>query len=849
MGAAMWRLTIRGLAAHRVRLMLSAVAVVLGVAFVAGSLVLTDTLDDTYSGVFRSARAGTDLVVRLAGPAGPEGSGERFPDSVRDRVADIPGVARADGVVQGRVRILDRSGEPVTTGVAPNLGVSWSQPDRNGPLRVVGRGRPPRSAGEVAIDASTAQRIGARVGDRVRLVGADAARSYRLSARISLDGVEDLGGVTVAAFTLGEAQRVVGAPGELDEVAVRVDPGADPERVRRRVARALGDRFDVWTAERAARSSGTRLRDLLALLRGTLLGFAVVGMAVAGLLIGQTFAVVGARRRRETALLRIAGATGRQVVATSLAEAVLLGLVAGVVGVVVGTVGAAAALAVLRAVGSPTPTGGIHVQVASTVIPLVVGVVATVVAALPATVRAARVPVLVALTDDRPVVGRRRSVAVPVALGVGSLLLVGIGVGRAGPGPRIDGALIWVVVGAVGLVAAGVLALEPLVARLARRRPRSVGPFARGLARAELARDPRRAVAAAGSLVVVTAMVVGLLTFAASARASVAATIDAGLRAGIVLRDRQFTGFSSGAADAVAGTRGVSAVNPVQFRRVRVEGAVETVASVRGSDLAATVDLGMVSGRAQDLGPGRVLLSASAADELGVAVGDRVAVQMSRLTRDLEVVGTFSRTDFSGAYVTPAVVDRADYADGFGPDEPDTLVLVRTTGDPDAVVRRIRHRLAGPFPDVEVLDRAAYRAGQMASADRVLAAALALVVLAMALAVLGVANALVLAVLERTRQIGLLRAVGMTAGQVRTMVRAEALAVTVVGSLVGTVVGVVWGLAFATVLSGWGIGVLAVPVVRIGTFVVLVALAGLAAAVVPARRAVRIDVLRAVAGN
>jgi len=537
------------------------------------------------------------------------------------------------------------------------------------------------------------------------------------------------------------------------------------------------------------------------------------------------------------------------VVGSVLAEAALIGLVAAAVGVAVGTAGAAAALAVLRAAGSPTPAGGIHVRAASAAIALLVGVVATVVAALPSALRAVRVPVLVALADDRPAVARRHTVAVPVALGVGSILLVGVGISMVGHGPRVDGALVWVVGGAIGLVVAGVLALEPLVARLARRRPRPGGPFARGLARAELARDPRRAVAAAGSLVVVTAMVVGLLTFAASARASVAATVDAGLRAGVVLRDRQFTGFSSGAADTVAATRGVTAVNPVQFRRVRVDGAVETVASVRGSDLAATVDLGMLTGRARDLGPGTVLLSSSAADALGVAVGDRVAVQMSRLTRDLEVVGTFSRDDFSGAYVTPVVVDRADYVDGFGPDEPDTLVLVRTTGDPDAVARRVRHRLARPFPDVEVLDRAAYRAGQMASADRVLAAALALVVLAVAIAVLGVANALVLAVLERTRQIGLLRAVGMTAGQVRTMVRSEALAVTLTGMVVGTVIGVVWGLAFATVLSGWGIGVLAVPVVRIGVFVVLVSVAGLAAAIVPARRAVRIDVLRAVAGG
>lgn len=841
----MWMLTIRGLRAHRVRLALAAVAVVLGVAFVGGTLTLTGSLERSYDAVFTAVRSGADLVVRPAGPVGPEGTGARFPVAVRDRVANAAGVARADGVVQGQARLVDRAGVPVTTGVAPTLAVSWSQPGRDGPLRIVGDGTPPRGDGEVAVDVGAAERIGVRVGDRVRVAGAAAARAYRVSALVAPGGLGDLGGTTLALFDLPTTQEVVGAGDRLDEVLVRVASGSDPDVVAARLRADLGSGFDVVSVAVAAAGSGTRLRELLAVVRASLVAFAGVGMAVVVLLVGQTFAVLGAQRRREIALLRIAGATRRQVVGAAVVEAGVFGVGAAAPGALLGVVAAGGALAVLRALGSPVPDGGVAVAPGPVGAAFAVGVLASVVAALPAALRAAAGPVLPALADDRAWRPHRRPlVGALLAVAGAGALVTGVRAGRWATGA--SGPLTWFGIGAVMLAGAGVVVLGPVLAGAGRRRS-ARGPIGRRLAGRELGRDPRRAAATGGALLVVSGLVVAALVFGASARDSVGAAIDAGVRAQVVLRDPQFTGFSADAAVRVADAGpGIRAVSPFAFRRVRVDGRVETAGGTPGRTLGRTVDLDLVRGRPGALRPGRVLLSERLARALGVTTGDSVTVQMARTAPALRVAGIYRRDTFSGAYTVPLLVDSVDYDTGFGSDGPDTLVFVRTAGDPDAVRGALDRTLAGPFPDVEVLSRDGFRAQQMASADRILSIVLALAILAVVLAVLGVANVLFLSVVERTRTIGLLRAVGATSRQVRSVLRSEALTVTTLSTVLGVGVGVVWGGCLAAALPGLGVTTVAVPVLRIAAVGLLLAVAGLGAAALPARRATRIDVLGAV---
>ncbi|MFO1536258.1 MAG: ABC transporter permease, partial [Actinomycetota bacterium] len=372
------------------------------------------------------------------------------------------------------------------------------------------------------------------------------------------------------------------------------------------------------------------------------------------------------------------------------------------------------------------------------------------------------------------------------------------------------------------------------------------------LARAHAARDPRRIAAPATAVAVGLAVMTAVAVVGASARASVGRAVDRGIRADLILRAADFDGVSPAVAPVVARTAGVADVLALQFRSVRVAGAgardapSEVLASADPAGLAATVDLGIRSGSLRALEPAGILVHEDAARARGLAVGDPVVVPMARGSFRLTVAGTYRRADVTGGLPVTWIVPRSVYTAGFGTDEPDTLVYVRTADAPQAVAARLRDRLRADFPTVAVRTRAAYRADQLRAIDRFVAVTVALLLLTLVIATLGIVNALVLAVLARTREIGLLRAVGMTPAQVRAMVRAEARWTSGVGAAVGLGVGLVWGAALVAVLAPRGLTTLGVPWVVLGAGVLGAGLAGMLAAAFPARRAARLDVLDAI---
>jgi len=847
----MWKATVKGIVAHRVRLVLSMVAVLLGVSFVAGTYVLTDTLRHSYDGLFSQTVANVDVVVRLHGEDGPELSRERFSEQLVPRVQSTEGVKHAYGVVYGYAQFVDRHGDAVESGPL-SLGLSWSQPGRDGPLQLIGpNSRPPTGPNEVAMDAHTARKEGFAVGDHVRVLLTGPAQEFEIVGLFGFGDRVDFGAFTAAAFELDTAQRAFGAPGQIDQINVVAEPGTDVRALRDEIAASVGPSYDVQLADDAAQDSGVAVRDFLDLLSGLLLGFALIGVVVAAFLVFNTFTIVVAQRTRELGLLRVLGASRAQMVTALLLEALIVGVVASLVGLVLGIVVASGLLAVVQSFGFDIPEGGIVVTPRTVIVALGVGVVVTVAAALWPAIRASREAPVDALADvvivRRPRL-RRRTVAGMIVL-LASVPFLIAGLDHASEARKITDDLLWIAIGALLVLLGVVILLATFSSRVAGAIGR-LGEW-RGvtgrLARENAIRNPRRTAATASALVIGLALVTLVAIFGASTKASVDHAVDRNVKADVILKAKQFAGFSPEVAQRVAELPEVKVVSPFQFRKVRINNLVETVASARSAGLQATTNLDVIDGSVDGLEPDGILLEEQAARDYGVRVGDQLVVQMSRGFYPFRVAAIYREPDFTGGFPVSFIVPRELYLQGFGTDEQDTLVYVRTRGNTDQAATAIRRALHDDFPNIEVFTRDGYRTDQQQAIDRFLAVTIALLLLSEIIAVLGIVNTLALSVFERTHELGLLRAVGMSRVQVRQMIRGESVIIAVLGAVVGVAVGLLWGWVFVTALDGQGITQLSIPVLQLILFLVLAVLAGVIAAWLPARRAGRLDVLDAIA--
>jgi len=851
----MWKATLRGLLARKVRLGLTAASVVLGVSFVAGTYVLTDTLDRSFSNVFDQQAVGVDLVVRLRAPFGGDTERDRFPDETLAEARSVDGVRAANGFLQDYAQFVDKDGESIQTGGAPTLGITWAQRGADGPLRAIDDGdvpsRPPNGPDEVAMDVGTARKHGFHVGDQVRVLLDGPAQEFTISGLFGIGNRTDPAAVTFAAFDLGTAQKAFDAEGLIDAINVTAEPGVDLAGLRDRLSGALGSAYEVDTARDVARDRGQQVLDFLDLLTQLLLGFAAIGLVVGAFIIFNTFAILVTQRTRELGLLRAMGATGRQVVVSVIAEAALVGIAASIVGVAVGLGLAIGLLAAVSLAGFDVPEGPIVLQSRTVIAAVTVGLGVTVASSIWPAVRAARVPPIAAITDAIPT--RARGLAMRAILG---LLLLGGGVPALVIGlERTEVAAdvvqeIWLVaLGALLIFFAVVVLLaafaRPLAALLGR--PLRALGITGTLARGNAMRNPRRTAATASALVIGLGLVGLVAIFGDSAKASVRRAVDRGITADFILKAQQFAGFSPQVAERLQGQPGLAAVAAFRFGNVRINNNEETVVGVDASQLRAVVDLRVRQGSIGAMGSDSVLVAVDTAEDYGVGPGDAVQVQFPRGFRVLEVAGTYAQEDFTGGFPVSFVVADPAYDAGFGADEQDSLIYVKAAGGVDAAHDSIEQALGDDFPNIDVFTRKEYRDDQERAIDRFLAVTVALLLLSEIIAVLGIVNTLALSVYERLRELGLLRAVGMSRRQVRRMIRGESVIIAVIGGLLGTGIGLLWGWAFTTALRSQGITELSIPTVQVAGFLVLSMVAGVGAALVPAWRASRLDVLNAIA--
>jgi putative ABC transport system permease protein len=862
----MWKATVRGLFARKVRLALTALSVLLGVSFVAGTYTLTDTLDRSFQSFFRQTVRGIDVVVRTRAPFGGDEQRDRMPERVVDQVRTVPDVAAAHGFLQGYAQYVDRQGDSIQNGGAPTLGITWAQsPRAHAPLHLVGararaggcvadgaRSRRPVRDHELAMDVGTARAHGFRVGDRVDVLLDGPKERFCVVGLFRFGTQSQALAVTFAAFDEQTAQRVFDAPGKVDAINVVTTPGADDRVVRRAIQERLGPGYEVTLAAQFAADRSSQFSDFFDLLTQLLLGFAAIGLVVGAFIIFNTFAILVAQRTREFGLLRAMGAGGRQVVIAVIAEAAIVGFVAAVLGLLLGIGLAAGLLALVGELGFHVPEGSLVVQDRTVAIAVGVGVLVTVGSSLVPAIRAARIPPIAAINDlpsERPRPLRRRRVIGSILV-VASLPVLVIGVDRSRAAVDVTDEIWLVGMGAL-LLFFGVIVLLATFARGfagALGRPLRATGVTGTLARENAMRNPRRTSATASALVVGLALVGLVAVFAESAKASVGLAVDRGIRADLILKAQQFAGFSPKVAERLQGLPQLDAVAPFRFGNVRVNLDEKTVAGVNPRALAKVVDLRVGSGRIGDMGPAGMLVYRSAAEHYGLRVGERTAVQFPRGFQVLRVAGIYDQEDFTGGLPVPFVVSRHAYRRGFGGNDQDSLVyLSARDGDVAAARRAVERALGHDFPNIDVLTRSQYKDQQDEAIDRFLAVTVALLLLAELIAVLGIVNTLALSVYERTRELGLLRVVGTSRRQVRRMVRGESVIVALIGGLLGTAIGLVWGWAFTAALSTQGITETRVPITQIALFVVLSMVAGVVAAIYPAWRASRLDVLEAIA--
>jgi putative ABC transport system permease protein len=837
------KLSLRSLLMHKLRLFLTVAAVTVGVAFVSGTFVLSDTMSKAFDELYEGLTKGTDVAVRAESAyidITTQGQFRPLDEKLVDLVAAVPGVEVAEGSLTGFALILDKDDEPIQPGGAPTLGASTSADERLSGAFTYRDGRAPDGSDEVALDAASAAKAGYDVGDEVGIVLEDGPASFEVVGIIGFGETDSLAGATMAAFDTRTAQELLGKHGKVDQIAVKAVEGVGAEQLRDDIAAVLPDGVEALTGRALAEESSTAIREGLGIFTNILLVFAAVSLVVGSFVIWNTFNVLVAQRRREVALLRAVGATRRQVLGGIVVEAVVIGLVAAAAGLLAGVGLAVGIRELLAAVGIEVPTTSAAVEPRTVVAALLVGVVVTVVAAVAPAWSATRVAPVEALRDATPVgqaIGPFRRTAGWALLGVGVAgLLVCAVVGNR---PALTG--LAALLAFAGLVAAGPL-LAGGIARLADRGRRGGGWR---LAARNIARAPRRSAATALALTIGLTVVCAVAVTAASTKASVADMVADGNRADLILKPAgQGSGIGPAVTELLRDSDEVEALMELRYSGARVEGSNSIVAGASTEGIAEVVDLGVLEGSAERLGPGTVLVGAKQAEALGVEVGDPLSVTFPETGEvTLTVAGTFERDALTGsAYV----LSLADYADNVTSRLAQAVLVTTPSGaDVDEAKATVTAALSA-YPNVVVSDPAELTKDAQAQVDQMLGLVTALLLLAVVVAVLGIVNTLALSVVERTRELGLMRAVGATRKQVRTVVRRESVLMSLLGALTGVGLGTVAGVALSRSLLDQGVSALEVPIGTLAGYLVVAAVVGVLAAIGPARRASRVDMLRAV---
>lgn len=843
----------RSIRARFGRLIAIAIAILLGVSFVVGTFVLADSMRSGFNNLINASTENVDLEVRATlafGDALEGAQRDPIPTDLLGVVESTPGVDVAEGTITQNVTIIDSGGDAVSVGGSPTFGVSWDGPNDFNPVRLL-EGEAPVGADQVALDKSTADDEGFAIGDPVDIVTSTGRATYTLSGLIGLGDSDGYAGASAALWDTPTAATVLGQPDTFDVIDLRVDDGTDVATVQAALADALPDNVEVVTRDTLRDEAKDFVGSFITPFTTGLLIFAFITAFVSAFLINNVFAITIGQRLRELALLRAIGGGGRQVRRLIVSEALIVSVIATLIGIAGGLGVAKLMLGIFNAAGAGFPDMPIVLKPLAIVMAFIVGVGITLMAVVVPSRRAAKIPPVAAM---RPELGfesmsSKRLVAGTTMVVIGGLaFLLGI---FARPGGTA---------GMVALAGGGALFLflgtASVSSTIAKPVTRLIGwPVGKvygapgRLARDNAGRAPRRTSATASALMIGVALVSASAVFAASIRETFKDQIDQGVTADLVVSSDNFTGLPTQVADRMSELPELSAVSGARFLNAEVaipdHGTEQkSFAAADAASAGEVFDFGIVDGSLDDFADG-ILVHEDAAEDNDLSVGDTVSITFSNSTTiEVPVAGIYTQGKalFGNWVMSTEMIDANNTSEQF-----DFLIgakLADGVSEEDGEAA-IEAALAD-YPQANIESADAFRDAQAGQIDQLLVIITVLLGLSIIIAVLGISITLGLAVFERTREIGLMRAVGMTKRQTRKMVRWEAIIVSTFGAIVGIVLGTFLGVVLSLAMPDEFINgvVFNVPVIVI--VLIGAVLAGLLAALYPSFKASRMDVLEAI---
>ncbi|MGW6447522.1 ABC transporter permease [Lentzea sp. NPDC055074] len=837
----MFKATVKSLLSRKLRLVLSALAVVLGVMFVSGSFVLTDTLQRSFTDLFSSAFANVDVSVTPKAEKGKQPE-PLTPQAIAD-VKSVSGVASAVGDVQGSARPIGKNGKVITTSGSPRFGFNWTGTGQE----KIRDGRAPAADDEVALGGYLATTGGFKVGDDIALLTLEPKKTFKVTGVYEYAGGRDsLGGELSVAFTEPVAQQLLlGKKDVFSGVTVTAAQGVTDDALRDAVAAKMGSGYDVKTGAVLAKEQADQINEGLKFFNYVLLGFAGIALFVGIFIILNTFSIIVAQRTRELALLRSMGASRGQVIGSVVLEALVIGLIASIVGLGAGVgVGALLATIFSSVGGSNLQLAGIGVPMSAIISSFAVGMIVTVVAAVMPALRASRIAPVAAMreaaTPDRPLTKITITGALVAAAGGASLAL---GFNQASL-PLIFGGIL---VAFVGVALLTPILSKPMVSLIGRLLSWSMPGL---LGRRNSARNPRRTAITAAALMVGISLITGVSVVLTSATKSIEKLASGQLQTDLIISgEGQMEGqpatFKRDVLTKVEDTSGVgSAVGWSQDGVLQGEDQMFAVGVTDMPALATMFALKPKSGDIAPLKDDQLALPEEMAAEKGWSVGSKVTLQLAKGEPQTFTVGFIwvKSQVLQGALVLPESASRS-----FRSDQIVQAFVQVTPGTNAADVQKRVEPLFADNPEITVQDRSAFVKQTTSQFDTVLLMIQILLALAILIAVLGVINTLALSVIERTRELGLLRAIGMRRSQVMRMITVESVVISVFGAVLGLAVGLALGIATVQALKDQGISEIGLPWATMVQYLVVAAFVGVIAAILPAIRAARLNVLDAIA--
>ncbi|MFD6169498.1 ABC transporter permease [Streptomyces coeruleorubidus] len=839
----MFRTALRNVLAHKARLLMTVLAVMLGVAFVSGTLVFTNTISDAFQ---KSSAKGFDQVDVAMTADYQDAEGDRvgklhdLTQATLDKSERVPGAASAIGVVQGFTAIADKDGKLIGEGFQSQGGNYWGTKDPRYPLV---SGHAPKGRGEVLIDSETAERAGYKVGDTVRMSVDGPVLTPRITGIFTTDDGNVAAGGSLTLFDTATAQKLFGKAGVYDQIDVKAKPGITQAALKAELDESLPEgTVATTTGKQLADDQAETIARSMSGMQTALLVFAGIALFVGTFIIANTFTMLVAQRTKELALMRAVGASRRQVTRSVLIEAFVVGAVAAVAGLVAG-IGIGAGLRSLMGTFDATvPDGPLIIKPATILTALAVGILVTMLAAWLPGRRAAKIPPVAAMNSvhakatTKSLVLRNTLGALVSAAGIAVILVATTMDGSDGQVPMGFGAVLLII---------GVFVLTPLLSRplIAAAAPvlRAFGISGK-LARQNSVRNPRRTAATASALMIGLTLITGMTVMAGSLQQAIEKMASSSIKADYVVSMANGNPLSPDVEKKLERTDGVTATSPMLNAVSRIDGQTEYLTGVNGAAIGELAGPKVDTGSFK-VGGTRIVVDSETAKSYGWKAGSAFTVSFEDGKKQkLTVAGTYESNDF----LSGILLDQATLA----PHESDPYnmkVMVKTSGGTSGATQDKLEKALGTNPAIKVQDKQAISNEIAQMFTLMLNMVYGLLAMAVIVAVLGVINTLAMSVFERSQEIGMLRAIGLDRKGIKRMVRLESLVISLFGGVLGIGLGVFFGWAAGELLATrMATYELVLPWARMGIFLLLAATVGVLAALWPARRAARLNMLEAI---